>query len=189
MCPPRRILIPLARTPAVVRGFRRGTDRLRIIVADADTEISATIHDEGVALRLRSAGTDRTVFFPGLDVLPVDDVQLQVKDDAATRVLLRDLFDLAKTAPRQRPTTQFVVRPGQPLPVFPAFSPGRQLIEIFVDLPTGHDPDVTVQPDATGRDGVVLVDGRPTAILAGAPEATHRDLRIISQWNGTHPMD
>ena len=184
---PRRLLVPVSTAPAIVDGFRPGRDRCRILVATADTVVRGERGTDGVVLRLTGAGFDRTVLFPGLDALPLDDVLLEVEGDRASRVRLRALVDAAPAPRRRRPTTQFVVRPGQPLPTFDAFAPGRQKIEIGIEK--DQAPDVAVTPTRDGRDGLVLIDGRPAAILAGAPDATPDDLQFVPRWGTTPGRD
>ena len=65
------------------------------------------------------------------------------------------------------------------LPEFIGFDSGAEIVEVWVPSAADADMDIQVVATRDGMHGLVLVDGQPTALLQGAPNATARNIRIV----------
>lgn len=169
-----------------IPGFRPGFDECRVRVTRAQTTLLSEMLPDGTALVLRTKGEDeRVVTFPGLSMLPLGDIVLELDtSDGVRDIALADLDAVPSpsaptTTPRRRPITEFAVRPGDPIPSFSAFRPGHQLIEVAMPGRIAADARIDVRPSPDGRDGILLIDGKAAAVLAGAPSATPADIRLL----------
>lgn len=187
--PPRQFDVPLGRAATRIPGFRAGVDHCRIHARVWDTMLYVETLDDGVALVLMSGEDETSVAFPGHPSLPLSDLVVCVNETGAqpTDIPL-DRVPLARPDAtkvqgknkrrRERPITEFVLRPGAPIPKFQSFSPGSQMIEVDLPRGNGRAPEVVVTPSADGQDGILKLDGRVAAVLSGAPDATPDDVRI-----------
>ena len=197
--PARQFTVPLGQATTRIPGFRAGVDRCRITVGDLDTTLLIEQARGGVALVLQMASGEVVVGFPGLDRLPLPDIVVSVDQpgapphdicldgvvDAAPAAALETVqSDALKPRRRSRPITEFVLRPGQSIPSFSSFAPGAHVIEVDVTSATDAPPKVEIRPSADGENGVLMLDGRAAAILAGAPFATPDDVRVLTRSDG-----
>ncbi len=180
--PTRNFTVHLGDAAVRIPGFRPGRDRCRVRVADMDRTLCLEERGDGVALVLSGEGGETSVHFPGLTALPMNDITVSVGDGTSTQdIALTGLTSPIAKPRKPRRITEFVLRPGQPIPSFRAFAPGQHVIEVDMGARTQQDARIEVRPSPDGADGILFLDGREAAILAGAPFATARDIRLVSR--------
>ena len=198
--------IPVDVSQLVIPAFRPGTDGCRVWLRGVDVKFLHHRCEAGVVLVFFDAAERLSITFQGLARPPLADIETvfdcpengrQVQKlsepgnaDAAEETA-EDLDDaewrLAAWAETERAVEAFddPVRSGQEkqdisaLPEFTEFDPQAEIIEVWV--PGALDPALAVEvvPTRDGKHGLVLVDGRATALLQGAPTASARNIRVV----------
>ncbi len=198
--------IPVDVSDYVILAFQPGTDSCRVWLRGADIEFFVRTIAAGTVLEFHDVEERLTITFQGLNRLPLKDIeivfecpdkgrQVQPLTDFGGRDLAEtsgeDSADaewrLAAWAERERAVEAFDDPMHVPanrecgplLPNFAGFDAEAECIEIWVAGISECDLQVEVVPTQDGQHGLVLIAGRPTALLQGAADASARNVRLV----------
>jgi hypothetical protein len=198
--------IPVDVSDFVITAFQPGTDSCRVWLRGADIEFDVHAIAAGIVLEIRDAKERLTITFQGVKRLPFEDIvtvfdcpvsgrQVQPLPGSGGResakVSAEAIVDaewrLAAWAEAERAVEAFdnpvhgVANGGHShlLPTFEGFDADAEYIEVWVPNVSECDLQVEVVPARGGRHGLILIAGRPTALLQGAADASARNVRFV----------
>lgn len=177
----------------VITAFCPGRDSCRIFLNHREVAFLHWPSPCGVTLGIDDGAERLAIRFLGQDVPPIDDISVVfpgAPGDAGRAVPLADLArsetaaelaaDLEWAAIAGQAGAARDSRPGAALVAFEGFDPDRETIELRVPPSAQDRIDVRVHPTEDGRNALVLVDSRPTAILRGTPAAGSDCVRVVA---------
>jgi len=198
--------VPADVAEIVISDFRPGTDSCRVWLRSSDYKIDQWTSAAGAVLALHDAAEWLTITFQGLNCLPFENIEtvidcprngrqltpLPVPSDGDSsndhiEVHVDAEWRLAAWAETERAVEAFddpekfaiAEDYGRNLPTFTGFNADAECIEVWIPGATDADAPVEVLPTHDGHHGLVMVAGRPTAVLQGAPFASARNIRLV----------
>ncbi len=211
--PPVHHEVPIDISEFVIPNFRPGMDTCRIHVRDSDIEFKHGIASIGVIVEITDASERLSITFQGLSGLPSADLSLLVSGQSGhgAELKLEDVVDLdgAIEAVESASDEEWHVAAwaeteraleaqdgvlqkwsglvsSHPVIEFADFDAAVECIEIWVPTEDDLSATIDVQSTADQRDGIVVVDGRVTALLKGAPNASEDNVRLVPVAKGAN---
>ncbi len=198
--------IPVDVSEVVISDFRPKTDNCRVWLRNPGIDFDHWASTAGAVLAFQDGSQRLTITFQGLGLPPFEDIETvfdcpdagpQVRPLAAlsgeahANGLAEEINDaewrIAAWAETERaveayndPVPNAACKDyGLKLPRFAGFDANAECIEIWVPSDLEAKVQVEILPTHDGCDGLVLVAGRPTAILQGAPSASARNIKLV----------
>ncbi len=198
--------IPADVSELVIPAFRPGTDSCRVWLRNAEVEYTHWTGAAGVVLAFYDAAERLSITFQGLECPPFADIETifecvesgrqvrrltepgstgpakatsEDRDDAQWRLSAWAETERAVEAFDDPSQSVEEIQDSSALPEFSEFDPVAEIVEVWVPCSADADMDIRVVPTPDGMHGLVVVDGQPTALLQGAPNATVRNIRIV----------
>lgn len=181
----------------IVPSFRPGHDTCGISLRYPDIDFVHWRSEAGVTLAFDDGNERLSLQFLGLERPPFADIRVSyARPGKGTQVvLMSDLIgdeetevdaevaaDLAwiqsARTRAERASSDAAVPVG--LPEFSDFDPAVECIEIWVPTLADARAEVVVRALPNGEDSLVLVGGRETALLRGAPDARPHNIRLVA---------
>jgi hypothetical protein len=184
--PPMSIVhdVPPDVSEFIIPDFRPGIDLCRVRLACPDIDFVHWRGRTSVTLEFHDGRERLRVVFYGQGRPPLEDVEVVFDHPrrGEERYLLAELVGAAETAlPGGVAVEPYSSGSEGALTEFAAFDASAEFIEILVPPNGAAAPRaIEVHPTLDGRDALVLIDGAPTAVLRGAPEATMRNVRLVT---------
>jgi hypothetical protein len=198
--------IPVNVSDFVIPAFLPGTDRCRVSLRSPEVKFDIRAGATGTVLEFHDVQERLTITFLGLNRLPTEDIetefvcpdrgrQVQPLPDLGVRdvakVSAEEINDaewrLAAWAETERAVEAFDnpvhARANEErstlLPKFAGFDAEAECIEVWIPSVSECNFQVEVVPTQDGHHGLVLIAGRPTALLQGAPTASVRNIQFV----------
>ena len=179
-----RHLVPPDVSDFVIPEFKVGQDKCQIALTFPNIEFVYFHTALGVTLVFDDGHEQLKVTFVGVAAPPLADVLVAYDHpaDGPRREALSQLVgdeELAslEVSPPETPVLlplDEIVAPAE----FHEFDAASEYVEIWTRGSESHS-DILVRPSPDGRDALVVVDGRLSAVLRGAPNATARNVRLV----------
>ena len=198
--------IPVDVSEVVIPDFRPRSDRCRVRLRYPDIKFDHWVSAAGAVLAFQDGPERLTITFQGLNHPPFEDIEtvfecpdsgLQtrplagVSGKAQANELAEEINDaewrIAAWAETERAVEAYIdAYPGSAgddyclmLPKFAEFDANSERIEIWVPSDCEAKVPVEILPTHDGLHGLVLVAGRPAALLQGAPTASVRNFQLV----------
>ncbi|MEO0703064.1 MAG: hypothetical protein AAFY80_13055 [Pseudomonadota bacterium] len=178
--------VPAAPGVVAMDGFVPGIDTLTLHVASKETEFMVLDDPAGgVSLHYDIEGYPAEVRFPGLDVLPDDDIRLVFPEASgalvATDPAEPEVLDAARDVspgPVKGAVIDITQAANRVIEVSD-YRPGQDVLNVTLtaDIPDDH-LDLSISASFDGEDGLLIANGKLIAVLPGVPDARLDDMLI-----------